>query len=93
MGITHISEFQAAEGKTDDLFDFLKSLVPYISSSEGCTSVEILRNKEVTDCFVSIEKWESVELHKKSINNFPKEQMQAAMSLFAVPPIGNYYHE
>ncbi len=33
MGITHISEFQAAEGKAEELFDFLKSLVPYISSS------------------------------------------------------------
>lgn len=92
MNIIHISEFKAAEGKAEELFDFLKSLIPYISSSEGCNSVEIMRNKDNSDCFVSIEKWESVESHKKSINNFPKEEMQAAMNLFGAPPIGNYYH-
>ena len=45
MSITHISEFQAAAGKSEELFNFLKSLVPYISSSEGCISVEIMRKK------------------------------------------------
>ena len=34
MNITRINEFQSAEGKEDELFDFLKSLVPYITSSD-----------------------------------------------------------
>ncbi len=91
MSITRINEFQAAEGKSEELADFLKSLVPYISSCEGCTSCEVLRNREDQDRFVVIEKWDSRASHEKSIENFPKEKIQAAMSLLSAAPKGSYY--
>jgi len=92
MNVTRINEFQAAEGKAEELFEFLKSLLPYITSSEGCESCEVLRNKDAQESFVVIEKWNSVESHQKSIESFPKEDMQAAMSLFGAPPKGGYYY-
>jgi len=92
MRITRISEFQAADGKSEELFDFLKSLIPYISASEGCISCEVLRNNDNKEYFTVIEKWDSIEFHKRSIENFPKEEMQAAMNLFGAPPKGSYYH-
>ena len=92
MGITRINEFQAAEGKAEELFDFLKSLMPYILSSEGCLACEVLRSDESTDKFLVIEKWQSVEAHTKSIEGYPKEEMQAAMGLLAGPPKANNYH-
>ncbi len=92
MSITRINEFQAADGKSEELFDFLKSLIPYISASEGCISCEVLRNNDNKECFTVIEKWDSIEFHKRSIENFPKEEMQAAMNLFGAPPKGSYYH-
>lgn len=92
MSVTRINEFTAAEGKEVELLAFLKSLSTYISSSEGCLSYEVLQQQDSPSNFAVIEKWESTELHKKSVNNFPKEEMQAAMSLFAAPPKGNYYN-
>jgi quinol monooxygenase YgiN len=92
MSITRINEFKAAEGKADELFLFLKSLIPYISSSEGCTLCEVLRCQESTNTFVIIEKWDSVEAHKLSIEGFPKEEMQTAMPLFGAAPKGGFYH-
>ncbi len=92
MNITRINEFQSAEGKEDELFDFLKSLVPYITSSDGCLMCEVLKNDEFPNKFIVIEKWDSKESHKKSIELFPKEQMQDAMSLFGDTPKGGYYH-
>ena len=74
------------------LFTFLKSLIPYISSSEGCLLCEVLRSKEDKNDFVVIEKWESEEAHKQSIENYPKEEMQAAMPLIGAPPKGKFYH-
>lgn len=91
MSITRINEFQAAEGKSNELFDFLKSLVPFISGSNGCTSCEVLRNSDDLASFAVIEKWDSIENHKKSLENFPKEEMQAAMSLIGAPPKSSYY--
>lgn len=92
MHVTRITEFKAAENKAEELYEFLKSLVPYISSSAGCISCEVLRSNEDKSRFTVIEKWESIDLHKKSVDNFPKEEMQAAMSLFGAPPKGGYFH-
>ncbi len=92
MSITRINQFQAAEGAADELFAFLKSLVPYISSSAGCASCQVLRSQD-GDRFVVIEKWDAVESHALSIENFPKDEMQAAMRLFGAPPEGGFYHE
>lgn len=92
MSITRINEFEATENKADELYEFLKSLLPYILSSEGCISCEVLRNNEKQSNFVVIEKWESIDSHKKSIEKFPKDEMQAAMNLFGTPPEGRYFH-
>lgn len=92
MPITPITEFKAAETKAEELYEFLKSLVPYISSSEGCLSCEVLRSNEDKSRFTVIEKWGSVDLHKKSVDNFPRERMQAAIRLFGASPKGGYFH-
>jgi heme oxygenase (mycobilin-producing) len=93
MSITRINEFQAAAGESENLFIFLKSLIPYISGSEGCISCEVLRNASASDSFVVIEKWDSIESHQKSVALVPKEKFQEAMKLFGAPPKGNYYHD
>jgi quinol monooxygenase YgiN len=91
MSITRINEFKSASGKADELLAFLRSLVPYISSSDGCISCEVMQGCEELDCFVVIEKWDSIAAHSLSIENFPKEEMQSAMSLFGAPPKGRFY--
>jgi len=93
MSVTRINEFEAIGSKSEELYDFLKSLMSYISSSEGCLSVDLLRHKEELNKFVVIEKWESVEFHQKSIQDYPQEKMQAVMALFSTPPKGSYYKE
>ena len=91
MSIKRINEFQAQETKGDECFQFLKSIVPFITSSEGCISCELLRNTDNPLMFVVLEEWDRIESHKKSVQRFPAEQMQAAMSLLGAPPNGNYY--
>jgi heme oxygenase (mycobilin-producing) len=92
MSVTRINEFQAADKKEEELFFFLKSLVPYISTSNGCRSCEVLRDQESIGNFVVIEKWDSIDAHQASVANYPKEKMQAAMSLIGAPPKGRFYH-
>ncbi|WNO10016.1 antibiotic biosynthesis monooxygenase family protein [Teredinibacter sp. KSP-S5-2] len=91
MSITRINEFTAADGKSEELYEFLQSLIPFISGSEGCLGCEVLRKLGAEKEFVVIEKWDSEAAHKKSVANFPKEDMQAAMVLFGAPPVGAYY--
>lgn len=91
MSITRINEFQSSEGNSEKLFEFLKSILPYILSSKGCLSCEVLRDTDDVDKFVVLEKWENIDYHKKSIEAFPKEEIQNAMTLFEIPPRGRYY--
>lgn len=92
MSITRINEFQAAEGKSEELFTFLTSLMLFISSSDGCESCEVLQNNDDAALFVVIEKWGSKNSHKQSLEQYPKEKMAAAMSLIGSPPKGSFYH-
>jgi heme oxygenase (mycobilin-producing) len=91
MLLTRINEFQAAPGKAEELYIFLQSLVPFISSSVGCSGCEVLRNCDQADAFVVIERWDSKAAHQASLAGFPKEDMQAAMALFGAAPKGNYF--
>jgi quinol monooxygenase YgiN len=92
MSIVRINEFQAADGKADDLYQFLTSLMAYISASSGCESCEVLRSDEDDARFVVIEKWDAKSSHKHSLDAYPKEKMMAAMSLIGAPPKGGFYH-
>jgi heme oxygenase (mycobilin-producing) len=91
MSITRVTEFIAAKGKEDELRSLLTSVVPYITSSMGCLSCEILRQLEKPQCFVAIERWSDIEAHKLCVAQFPKDKLDAAMRLVAHPPAGGYY--
>ena len=45
MSITRVNELQAAEGKNEELYQFLSSLMAYISGCDGCLSSELLRDQ------------------------------------------------
>lgn len=91
MTVTRINQFKAAPQQEDALYDFLHSLIPYITASEGNQGCEVLRHHEAKDSFVVVEKWDSVDAHQASIKGFPEDKMMAAMPLFGAPPQGDYY--
>jgi quinol monooxygenase YgiN len=89
--ITRINQFESAKERSEELYFFLKSLGPYISGSKGCASFEVLRSTSSASSFVVLEKWADIDCHKLSLENFPKDKMQAAMPLFGAAPKGDYY--
>ena len=91
MAITRINEFQAAEGKAAELFNFFKALVPFITSSAGNLSCQVLQSTTDEKQIVVIETWLDEASHQQSLANYPPEQMQAAMSLIGAAPKGHYY--
>lgn len=91
MSIVRVNEFTAAAEKSSELYTFLQTLVPYISSAKGCISCELLKHNEHSDQFMMIERWDEIESHQLAITDYPQEKMQAAMSLFGAAPKGTYY--
>jgi quinol monooxygenase YgiN len=91
MAITRVNHFTANPDSIEELKAFLKSLIPYISNSQGCLSCRVIQRSDEASEFIVLEEWESTEAHQNSVANFPKEDMQAAISLLAGPPNGHYY--
>lgn len=67
MTVARIGEFQAQEGLTEDLQDFLISIMPLIKSSEGCESVQLYQSQDDPSKFIMVEVWDSVESHQASV--------------------------
>jgi quinol monooxygenase YgiN len=91
MSISRIGEVQAKEGLTEDLREFLISIMPLIKSSEGCESVQLYQSEDDPSKFMMIEVWDSVESHQISVKNIPREKLSEIRPLLASSPSGNYY--
>jgi quinol monooxygenase YgiN len=91
MSVTRIGEFQSKEGMSDALRDFLLSIMPMITSSQGCKSCELFQRQDNATKFVMIETWESVEAHQASVKNIPPEKLGEIKPLLGSPPNGSYY--
>jgi quinol monooxygenase YgiN len=91
MSVSRIGEVQAKEGLTQELRDFLISIMPMIKSSEGCESVQFYQSQDDPSKFMMIEVWDSVESHQASVKNIPPEKLSEIRPLLAGSPSGSYY--
>jgi quinol monooxygenase YgiN len=91
MSITRIGEFQARQETTDELRDFLISIMPIIRASDGCISVRLYQNQDDRTRFTMIEVWDRIESHQASARNIPQEKLAEIRPLLTSPPTGNYF--
>jgi quinol monooxygenase YgiN len=91
MTISRIGEVQAKEGLTEELRDFLLSIMPGIRSSEGCESVHLYQSVDDPSKFMMIEVWDNVESHQASVKNIPPEKLGEIRPLLATSPSGIYF--
>lgn len=89
--IHRVNQFYAADNQAQALKSFFQELVDYINNSEGCTGCQLLEDEQDSSHFVILEQWQSKAAHQASLRNYPADKMQAAMPLFAKPPVGDYY--
>ncbi len=93
MRVTRINEFQALEGRGDELRALVESFLPTIAAASGCLSCRLLQGQNAAERIVVIEEWQSVEAHQAAVRNVPPDAMQAAMALLAGPPKGEYFSD
>lgn len=92
MTVSRIGEVQAKEELTEELREFLLSIMPGIKSSEGCESVQLYQSQSEPSKFIMIEVWDSVESHQVSVKNIPPEKLGEIRPLLAVSPSGSYFN-
>ena len=91
MSISRIGETQSQPQTTEELRDFLKSIMPMIKSSQGCESVTLYQSHDDPTKFMMIEVWDSIESHQASVKNIPAEMSAEIRPLLAAAPTGSYY--
>jgi quinol monooxygenase YgiN len=91
VSISRIGEVQAKDGLTEQLRDFLISIMPIIKSSEGCESVQLYQSQDDPSRFIMVEVWDSLESHQASVRNIPSEKLGEIRPLLATSPSGSYF--
>lgn len=91
MSVARIGEVQAKEELTEQLREFLISIMSVIKSSQGCESVQLYQREDDVTKFIMIEVWDSVESHQASVKNIPPEMLAEIRQLLAGSPSGSYY--
>jgi quinol monooxygenase YgiN len=91
MSIARIGEVQAKQELTEELSNFLISIMPGIKSSEGCKSVHLYQSADDPSRFMMIELWDSVDSHQASVKNIPPEKLGEIRPLLATSPSGSYF--
>jgi len=91
MAVARIGEVQAKPGLTEELRDFLVSIMPGIRESAGCEFVQLFQSEEDPSKFMMIEVWDSVESHQASMKNIPPEKLGEIRPLLANSPSGSYF--
>lgn len=91
MSIYRIGETQAKPETTDELRDFLQSIMPGIKASPGCESVQLYQSQADPTKFTMVEVWDSKESHQASVKEIPPELLAKIRPLLASAPSGSYY--
>jgi heme oxygenase (mycobilin-producing) len=93
MTITRIGEVQAKPELTEQLRDFLLSIMSGIKSSQGCLSVQLYQSQDDPAKFTMIEVWDSIESHQASVKDIPPEKLAESRPLLASSPSGGYFEQ
>ena len=91
MSVIRMGEIQAKEGLTNELRDFLLSIMPGMLASAGCEGCQLLQSQDDPTKFTMIEVWDSIASHQASVKEIPPEMIEKIRPLIAGMVGGRYY--
>ena len=91
MTITRVNEIQAREGCSEQLRDYLQSILPEIEASEGCLYAHLLQGHDDPDRFLLIETWEDIASHQLAIMDIDRNEFLDTMRRLAHAPQAEYF--
>jgi quinol monooxygenase YgiN len=83
-------KMNALVGHGDILRKVLVDLVAQIRPVPGCLGIEVFRDPAIAENFILIEKWASVEAHKKSHEFLPGDCLSPLKDVLRQKPEGIY---
>lgn len=80
----------AIDGRGHELLAALQAIGTSVTLMPGCGGVEILRDIDVPDRFVLMERWDSVEAHQQCLSKLPQDLVDSLLAPLAEPLEGVY---
>jgi len=90
MSVARVYRIKAAAGKETELAKAIEQLADVVRAAEGCEGLTLLQDKEEPADFLFIEKWASVEHHKRALESMPPGTLDPVGAAMAGPPEGSY---
>jgi quinol monooxygenase YgiN len=87
MDVVRWYRMEAAEGQAEALREALMTFAQAVKALPGCLGIELLRDVDSSDCFVFIERWNSVNAHKEASHLLSKESLNPVMEALKAKPI------
>jgi len=91
MPVTRVNHFFARPGQVDNLHTFLQSVIDIVQNCAGCLECQLLRAVDDPHQLLILERWASIDDHRRAAQAIAPEQLAAVMPLLAQPPTGSYY--
>ncbi|MCF8260010.1 MAG: antibiotic biosynthesis monooxygenase [Melioribacteraceae bacterium] len=93
MSVKYIGQAIAKVGKNEEFKAFVEqSIMPILISSKGCDSCNLYMETESSNKFLLIERWDSIESHRRAIKKIPVDAYNKFMDLVSEAPKGSHYN-
>lgn len=86
MTVVRYYRLEAIEGEAERLCFALTALGNMLKPIPGFFGFDLLRDRDQPNCYVFMEKWGSVDLHKAGAGLLPKDAFAQAMEVLAGKP-------
>jgi heme oxygenase (mycobilin-producing) len=90
MSVARVYRIKATAGKEDALASAIEGLAKVVRAAEGCESAFLLRSHEDSADFLFIEKWASIDHHRKVLETLGPDVLDPVGAAMAGPPDGSY---
>jgi len=91
MSIARVNQFRSKEGRADDLWLLLQSVVALIKAAPGCEMVRLLQQEEDPTRLAIVEVWASKEAHAAAAAKVPRDLVEKATEMLDLRPHGEFY--
>jgi quinol monooxygenase YgiN len=90
MSVARVYRIKAAPGKEQALAEAVESVGQVVRDAEGCEGTFLMQDTENPGDFLFVEKWQTIDHHKKALESLPPGTLDPVVAAVAGPPEGSY---
>lgn len=91
MSIARVNEFRAKDGRAEELWQLLQTVVALIQSSPGCEMVRLFQQEEDPTRLAIVEIWANKGAHEVAAAKVPRDLVEKATEMMDLRPHGEFY--